>query len=159
VRCFPILGLTPSLHVFPSHWSHLCCASTASSSPPSLDGMDLSRQRVPPHVAHCISHQIGCSAVALLQLSSRHNSGNSLTPTTLYKRYNTFTPHSLRRSYAQGSASPPTHNIVISIGISSCHRSCRTHPRCRRVVTACRVGCLESLKVSPRGAAGTRGTA
>jgi hypothetical protein len=68
MRCFPILGLTPSLDVFPSHWSHLCCASTASISPPSFDGMDISRQRVPPHVAHCISHRNGWSA--LLRCSS-----------------------------------------------------------------------------------------
>jgi hypothetical protein len=68
MRCFPILGSTPSLDVFPSHWSHLCCASTASISPPSLDGMDLSHQRVPPHVAHCISHKNGWSA--LLRCSS-----------------------------------------------------------------------------------------
>jgi hypothetical protein len=60
--------LTPSLDVFPSHWSHLCCASTASISPPSLDGMDLSHQRVPPHVARCISHRNGWSA--LLRCSS-----------------------------------------------------------------------------------------
>jgi hypothetical protein len=59
MRCFPILGLTPSLHVFPSHWSHLSCASTASISPPSLDGKDISHQRVPPHVAYVrhIYHQ------------------------------------------------------------------------------------------------------
>jgi hypothetical protein len=63
MRCFPILGLTPSLDVFPSHWSHLCCAPTASISPPSLDGMDISHQRVPPHVAHCISHRNGSSAL------------------------------------------------------------------------------------------------
>jgi hypothetical protein len=68
MRCFPILGLTPSLGIFPSHWSHLCCASTASISPPSLDGMDISHQHVPPHVAHCISHRNGWSA--LLRCSS-----------------------------------------------------------------------------------------
>jgi hypothetical protein len=68
MRCFPILGWTPSLDVFPSHWSHLCCASTASISPPSLDGMDISHQRMPPHVVRCISHRNGWSA--LLRCSS-----------------------------------------------------------------------------------------
>jgi hypothetical protein len=73
MRCFPILGLTPSLDVFPSQWSHLCCASTASISPPSLDGMDISHQRVPPHVARSMyqSQEWLVSAAALLQLSSR----------------------------------------------------------------------------------------
>jgi hypothetical protein len=68
MRCFPILGVILSLDFFPSHWSHLCCASTASISPPSLDGMDISHQRVPPHLAHSISHRNGWSA--LLRCSS-----------------------------------------------------------------------------------------
>jgi hypothetical protein len=63
MRCFPILGLTPSLDVFPSHWSHLGCAFTASISPPSLDGMDISHQHVPPHIARCISHRNDWSAL------------------------------------------------------------------------------------------------
>jgi hypothetical protein len=49
-----------------------------------------------------------CRAAPAVLSTARHNSGQHLTPSTPYKRYNTFTQHSLRRSYALDSASPPT---------------------------------------------------